>query len=42
MAPLHVAAEKGDRFKIVKYLVDSGARINIQDDNGVIVLAING
>ena len=35
MTPLHVAAEKGDRFDIVKYLSVKGADINITDDNGV-------
>ena len=35
MTPLHVAAEKGDRISIVKYLVDKGAGINIKDDSGV-------
>ena len=35
MTPLHVAAEKGDRLDIVKYLVDNGADINSKDDNGV-------
>ena len=36
MTPLHLAAESG-RIKILGYLVDQGADINIQDDNGVII-----
>ena len=35
MTPLHVAAEKGDRLDIVKYLISKEADINITDDNGV-------
>ena len=35
MTPLHVAAQKGDRISIVKYLVDQKADINIEDNNGV-------
>ena len=35
MTPLHLAAESG-HIKILYYLVDEGADINIQDDNGVI------
>ena len=35
MTPLHLAAESG-RVKIVEYLYDQEADINIQDDNGVI------
>ena len=35
MTPLHVAAEKGDRLDIVKYLISKGADINIKDDSGV-------
>ena len=35
MTPLHLAAESG-HVKIVEYLYDQGADINIQDDNGVI------
>ena len=35
MTPLHVAAERGDRFNIGKYLIGKGADINIQDKNGV-------
>jgi len=31
MTPLHVAAEKGSRSKILNYLVDKGADINIPD-----------
>ena len=34
MSPLHVAAERGC-FNIVKYLVDQGTDVNIQDNNGV-------
>ena len=34
MTPLHLAAE-GAHIKIVEYLVDQNANINIQDDNGV-------
>ena len=37
MTPLHVAAEKGDRLEIVKYLIDKGADINITDYSGVCV-----
>ena len=40
MTPLHVAAEKGDRISIVKYLVDNGADINIKDDNEVSKIVI--
>ena len=36
MTPLHVAAERG-HTKIVEYLVNKGADINIQDKNGVIM-----
>ena len=36
MTPLHLAAE-GRRIKVVKHLVEQGADINIQDDNGVII-----
>ena len=36
MTPLHLAAESG-RIKVVKYLVERGADINIQDENGVII-----
>ena len=35
MTPLHVAAEKGDRLEIVKYLISKEADINITDYNGV-------
>ena len=35
MTPLHVAAEKGDRLDIVKYLCEEGADINIKDCSGV-------
>ena len=34
MTSLHVAAENG-RFGLVKALVEKGANINIQDNNGV-------
>ena len=37
MTPLHVAAERGGRFKILKYLADNEADVNIQDDDGVSV-----
>ena len=36
MTPLHVAAERG-YVKIVDYLADKGADINIQDKKGVIM-----
>lgn len=35
MTPLHVAAQKGDRISIVKYLLRKKADINIEDNNGV-------
>ena len=35
MASLHVAAQKGDRISIVKYLLQKKADINIEDKNGV-------
>ena len=36
MTPLHVAAERGGRLNIVKYLVVKNADItNIQDNDGV-------
>ena len=35
MTPLHVAAEKGECHKIVKYLIDKGTDINIKDYSGV-------
>ena len=35
MTPLHLAAESG-HIKILRYLVDQEADINIQDDNGVV------
>ena len=35
MTPLHLAAESG-HIKIVHYLLDQEADINIQDDNGVV------
>ena len=34
MTPLHLAAE-GAHIKIVEYLVDQEADVNIEDDNGV-------
>ena len=36
MTPLHLAAERG-HVKMVNYLVDKGADIDIQSDNGVII-----
>ena len=36
MTPLHVAAENA-RAKIVEYLVDNGAGIDIKDNEGVSV-----
>ena len=36
ITPLHVAAETG-HTRIVEYLVDKGAHVNIQDKNGVIM-----
>ena len=38
MTPLHLAAESG-HIKIVNYLCDEGADINIQDSDGVILNA---
>ena len=35
MTPLHVAAERGGRLRIVEYLVKNGANINIQDSDTV-------
>ena len=35
MTPLHVAAERGF-VKIVDYLIDKGADIDVQNENGVI------
>ena len=35
MTPLHVAAEKGESLKIVKYLIDKGADIDSQNNNKV-------
>ena len=35
MTPLHVAAERGF-VKIVDYLIDKGADIDLQEKNGVI------
>ena len=40
MTPLHVAAERGERIRIVNYLVDQGADINIKDNNGVSKIVI--
>ena len=34
MTPLHLAAA-GGRFKIVEYLIEQGAKIDIQDPIGV-------
>ena len=36
MTPLHLAAESG-HIKIVDYLYDQGADINIEDNSGVIL-----
>ena len=36
ITPLHVVAERG-HTRIVEYLVDKGAQIDIQDKNGVIM-----
>ena len=36
ITPLHVAAERGHR-RIVEYLADKGADIDIQDKNGVFI-----
>ena len=36
MTPLHLAAETA-RIKMLGYLVEQGAGINIQDDDGVII-----
>ena len=36
MTPLHLAAESAC-IKVLNYLVDQGADINIQDENGVII-----
>ena len=38
MTPLHLAAESG-HIKIVNYLCDEGADINIQANDGVILNA---
>jgi len=39
MTPLHLAAE-GAHVKIMEYLVERKANINIQDNNGVIIHVI--
>ena len=36
MTPLHLAVES-NRIRMVKYLLDQGANINLQDDNQVIL-----
>ena len=41
MTPLHLAAES-NHMKIVEYLLDQGANINLQDDNEVILHTIAG
>ena len=38
MTPLHLAAESG-HIKIVNYLCDKAADINVQDNDGVILNA---
>ena len=38
MTPLHLAAESG-HVKVVNYLCDEGAHMNIQDNDGVILIA---
>ena len=40
MTPLHLAAESG-RIKIVTYLGDEGADINIQDNDAVISMLVD-
>ena len=40
MTPLHLAAERGS-IEIVRYLVEQGASINIQDNNGVSVTILD-
>ena len=37
MTPLHVAA-KGGRVESVRYVVNNGARVDITDEDGVIIL----
>ena len=39
MTPLHLAAERA-RVKVIEYLVDKEADINIQDLNGVNILCV--
>ena len=40
MTPLHLAAES-DSIIILNYLCDKGADINIQDNDGVCLNAVN-
>ena len=40
MTPLHLAAESG-RIKMMNCLVEQGADVNIQDDNGVTICCTN-
>ena len=40
MTPLHLAAASGCIKMVKKYLVEQEADINIQSDNGVIILVI--
>ena len=40
MTPLHMAAKRGC-LEIVRYLIDQGAAVNIKDDNGVNILALD-
>ena len=39
MAPLHLAVES-NRIKMMEYLLDQGADINIQDDDNEVILHI--
>ena len=41
MTPLHLAAES-NRIRMVDYLLDQGADINIQDEDGVILRTNDG